>query len=133
MRTVLTSILTLVVVSLSAQLEAHLETFSALSEVEIDTVKVFDEWEMKTVYYPSGRKQDEVRIYVSSGCKTEGKCIIRYQHQVYFDQEEETFTLKEGKYLTIKNEKATYRHYGYWYNKHAKLYRNVKEKTVKNL
>ena len=121
------------VIMTNAQLDTNLALFEELSGVRIDTVTCFDDWEMHTVDYPSGRKHDEVRTFVSSGCESGGKCVIRYQHQQYYDKDEETFSMKEGKYLTIKNQKAKYSHYGYWYDNNAKLYRNVKEKTVKNL
>lgn len=116
-----------------AQLDSNLALFEELSEISIDSIGSFDDWELRTTYYPSGKKHDELRTFVSSGCKTEGKCIIRYQHQMYYDQDPETFILKEGKYLKVKINKAKYSHYGYWYDNQAKLFRNVKEKTVKHL
>lgn len=120
-------------IPLFGQLEMHKEAFLGLAEISVDQVNKFDEWETTTILYPSGRVQDEVRTFVSSGCKTDGKCTIRYQHQVYYDMEESTFALKEGKYYYAKNGKASFRHYGWWYNNNAKVYRSIKEKTTKKL
>jgi len=116
-----------------SQLDSCLQLFTEISEVEIDSVSTFDDWVLNTAYYPSGRKKEETRYYVSEGCKTKEKCTIKYQRQIYYDQEPETFTLKEGKYLDLKNNKAQYSHYGYWYDSNAKLFRRVKGKTSKEI
>lgn len=116
------------------QLDSNLIVFQELSGFRIDSVNATDDWEMNMSYFPSGRKHDEVRTFVSAGCLLEGnKCIMRYQHQQYYDMDEETFSLKEGKYITIKKGKASYTYYGYWYDNNAKLYRKIKEKTSKKL
>ncbi len=115
------------------QLDTNLAVFEDMAEVELNEIKSFDRWEQNTVYFPSGRKRDEIRTYVSSGCKTDEKCVIKYQHQVYFDDSLSTLAMKEGKYLVLNSKKATFRHYGWWYAADAKVYRRVKEKTTRQL
>lgn len=119
--------------SVSAQLTKSIEVFTGLSEVEVDSTIAFDQWTMTTIKYPSGRIQDEVRIFISSDCGEGTKCNIKYQHQVYYDDENSTLALKEGKYLFIKNGKGAYRHFGWWYSNKGKIYRRVNEKTTKIL
>lgn len=116
------------------QLDSSVKLFEELSGVSIDSIDVVDDWEVKTTFFPSGRKQDEVRIYISHHClEHNGKCIIRYQHQVYYDDENSTLALKEGKYLIVKKDNASYRHYGWWYSNKGKVYRKVSEKTTRHL
>ncbi|WP_258540299.1 hypothetical protein [Parvicella tangerina] len=130
-------VLCLVVTFLSqyqfAQLVHRIETFEDLSGVGIDSINTYDKWHTTIKHYPSGRKQDEVRVLISSGCDTEEKCRINYQHQVYYDEETSTIAVKEGKYVVIKNGRARYRYYGWWYTKDGRCYRKIKEKATKHL
>lgn len=122
-----------ILTNIYGQYGTQIEVFEELSEVTIDTIEKVDEWYIYSTYYPSGRKQDEVRYFISNDCFKFEKCRIKYQHQIYYDNEESTIALKEGKYMKLNDGKVTYRHYSWWYTKEAKLYRKVKEKTSKNL
>lgn len=116
-----------------AQLVDNVKVFASLSAVELDSIACFDEWVLVSKSYPSGGKLDEVRYFISSGCKTAGKCNIKYQHQTYYEDGNSTFAMKEGKYLVVKNGKAIYHHYGWWYTNKGKVFRRVNEKTTKVL
>lgn len=133
MRIILSVIVVLFSSNGIAQLADHVKVFEFLSAVDLDSIDRFDEWVQVYKSYPSGEKLDEVRYFVSSGCKTVDKCNIKYQHQTYYEDSVSTLAMKEGKYLVIKNGKAIYHHYGWWYTNKGKVYRRVNEKTTKVL
>lgn len=115
----------------SAQLDSCISMFESFSETKIDSVTQFDQWILTTKYYPNGKKQDETRVFVSSDCQNWDKCKIKYQHQVYYDDDLSTIALKEGKYLAINKAKIVFRHYGWWYTNKGKEYRRIEEKSTR--
>lgn len=113
------------------------ELFEWKSNVDqLDTVQNFSVWQSQKSTYNNGRKKEELRIFITEGCKSSEAtdCNIKFQHQKFYDDSISTLMLKEGKYLFLKNGKGVYKSYFWDYNHKGKLLSKEKTKTnISNL
>lgn len=111
----------------------HCNRFQELATIELDCANTPDSWVISRTEYPSGRVQEENRIYVSTECNIGANCEIRYQHQVYSDDSSKTILLKEGMYYNYSKSKVKFKHYAWWYDNSGKMFRRLREKRIFNL
>lgn len=101
---------------------------------QLDTINNFSVWQSQRSNYKNGRKKEEIRIFITEGCKkhVEPECNIKFQHQKFYDDSLSTLLLKEGKYMLLKNGKGVYKSYYWDYNHEGKLMSKEKSKSKLN-